>query len=188
MTAPATGPTSVNMTATSRPSSRSPTGPRMSRGSINRREDIGMVKDLSLMEVTVLRPTKNVRDVCLWLEDNGATSMMVRAHRDNPLSREEKKHIKEVIASHRENGKHKRRIKRRGVGTGNTPGNKKKIRQEQQAWIAKNTVGEVTIGEMRQGWEEQGFAPGWIYGAFGEAIKLGVLKKLGPGRYRRIGE
>jgi hypothetical protein len=57
---------------------------------------------------------------------------------------------------------------------------------DQREWLLKNTKGTFTVGEIIDEWERAGFQRGSIYSALARAVRDKIVKKAGPGKYRRL--
>lgn len=58
---------------------------------------------------------------------------------------------------------------------------------EQQAWLAKHAKGTFNTLDLIEGWMADGWRREAIYGALVKAAEHKLVKKLGAGKYRRIG-
>ena len=108
-----------------------------------------------LMQITALVPTKKVREISLWLEDNGAVSMMVKAYRNGE-------------APPAKYGKGK---------------NAHQTGASQQEWLLKHIKGPMRVNQLRKSWIEAGFPQDTMYNALNRAVAKKKLKKVKPGHY-----
>lgn len=135
--------------------------------------------NLTMMQITVLVPTSRVHEVASWLEDNGAVSMMVKAHRNGaaePATLKEEM-TRALNRAYLKTAKRTTPQKKSGL-------NLLQIGDGQQKWLERQQ-GAFKLTDILDEWEGAGWKRTSIYGAVSRAVKRGVLKKTGPSSYVR---
>lgn len=114
------------------------------------------------MQITVLVPVAKVHDACIWLEENGATAMMVKAVANGHAKTE---------AAPKTNGHDGRTVEKSKLF---------------QAWIDKHAKGDFATKDLTEAWVATGWRREGLYNAIAKGVKLKKLKRLASGKYRRI--